>query len=427
MPAWAVCSAGPSGELMVTQGVNGRRLLDRLGELAAIGARPGGGITRLAWSPEDRQAVDLVAGWAREAGATVWIDSVGNVIAERPGADQSPPLVTGSHLDTVVDGGPLDGAYGVVAGIEVLTHLEESGTVLRHPLRVVAFVNEEGVVAPPFTGSRAVVGRVDPAELAWPGPDATPLSARMEAAGCDPSGLARASWPTAVSATIELHIEQGPVLETAGKAIGVVTAVTSQYRGSIAVTGETNHAGTTPMALRRDALVAAARLVLAVQDVAVDGPAEVATVGRLQVRPSVANVIPGRVHMSFDLRATDEERCRAAVVRLRRRAEAIAVETGTTVTVDALPPTPGVAADDQLRRIITEAAHAAGLSTLDTASGAGHDCANLAPLGPVAMLFVPSMGGVSHSAVETTPPADLVDGAGVLLEALRRADRILDP
>jgi hydantoinase/carbamoylase family amidase len=408
--------------------VDGPRLLRRLEELAAIGADGPRGITRLAWSPEDRGAVRLVAEWAGEAGATVWTDDVGNLIAERAGSfTGARPLVTGSHLDTVVRAGPLDGAYGVVAGVEILAALESASVALRHPLRVVAYANEEGVVAPPFTGSRAIVGEVATTELASVGPDGLTLADRLRGAGCDPSGLAAAIWQTPVAATVELHIEQGPVLDLSGIGVGVVTAITAQRRGSITISGEANHAGTTPMEARRDALVAAADLVLAIERLGADGPANVATVGRLQAFPGVANVVPGRAEMSFDIRAIDDSRCAEAVARLRERATAIQTERGLSITIDELPPTPAVPTDEGLRGIIAAVAAASDLQTLEMASGAGHDCAHLARLGPVAMVFVPSVAGVSHNASETTPPDALLNGAAVLLGTLLRADEVLDP
>ena len=412
----------------MTPSIDGPRLLRRLAELGAIGANGPQGITRLAWSPDDRDAVRLVAEWAGEAGAAVETDSVGNLIAERPGSfPGARPLVTGSHLDTVVGAGPLDGAYGVIAGVEILAGLQAASVTLRHPLRVVAYANEEGVVAPPFTGSRAIVGDVAAAELASLGPDGITLADRLRSAGCDPSGLAAATWPTPVAATVELHIEQGPVLDLAGIGLGVVTAITAQRRGSITISGEANHAGTTPMEARRDALVAAADLVLAIERLGADGPANVATVGRLQAFPGVANVIPGRTEMSFDIRAIDDGRCAEAVARLRERAAALQTESGMTITIDDLPPTRAVPTDAELRRIIAEVAAASDLQTLEMASGAGHDCAHLARLGPVAMVFVPSVGGLSHNALESTPADALLNGTAVLLGTLLHADEALDP
>jgi len=407
----------------VTSLVDGGRLLDRLDQLASIGSGSGAGITRLAWSPEDREAQSLVGTWATAAGASLHIDPAGNLIAERPGSrGGAEPIVTGSHLDTVIGAGSLDGAYGVVAGIEVLACLAEQGLVLDHPLRVVAFSNEEGVVAPPFTGSRAISGGFVESELSTPGPDGRTLASRLLDAGIDPTAVSRARWSGSVAATIELHIEQGPVLDRAGVGIGAVTGITGQRRGSVRVTGQANHAGTTPMAARRDALVAAARVVLSVHDLATAGPADVATVGRLDTKPGVPNVVPGDVVLSVDIRALAEASGDSAIERLRTQLAEIARETETNIELDVSPPTRAVLTDPDLRSMVIESAERRGLGCIELPSGAGHDASHLASLGPMAMIFVPSIAGISHNAAETTPPEDLVAGAQVLLDVIRRAD-----
>jgi hydantoinase/carbamoylase family amidase len=404
---------------VVTAEVDGDRLLSRLGALAGISASPPPAVTRLAWSVEWRAAADLLLEWAAQAGADAWVDPVGNVIAERPGAEASrPPLVTGSHLDTVPGGGRLDGSYGVVSAWEMLSALHEAGVGLRHPVRAVAFVNEEGVVALPYTGSRAAAGLIEEAELSGTGPDGRTLESVLEGAGCRPGSLREATWEHGTAAVVELHVEQGPVLDTARVPVGVVTAITGQQRGTIEVTGRANHAGTTPMAMRHDALVAAAELVLTVHGLAGPNGCDVATVGRLQVEPGAANVIPGRVAMSFDARSPVEGRMEAAVDELRRRAKEICAARGVEVDVEAWAPIRPVPTDAALQGAIEAAAHGLGLATLRMPSGAGHDCAILAALAPVGMIFVPSAGGVSHHGSEATPDGALVDGARVLLRTL---------
>ena len=395
----AVAATGPE--------IDGERLLRRLQELAACSAGPGPGVTRLAWSQEWRAAVELVSRWAADAGGDVRVDAVGNVIAEIAGElPDGPVVVIGSHLDTVPQSGPLDGAYGLVGAIEVAAALHHAGVAPPLPLRLVAYNNEEGVVAPAFTGSRAIAGLLDPAELAG----------RVEiAAGPD---VGKARWTVPVRAVLELHVEQGPVLDTAGFPIGVVTAITGQQRGVITVTGSANHAGTTPMAMRRDALVAAAQLVLAVRALAGPAGVEVATVGRLQVEPGVGNVIPGKAELTFDLRSVDDSRLPAGLASLRGRAVEIAGSTGTEIDVSASEPTPAVATDAALREVIEKAAADLGLQSARLSSGAGHDGAVLAGLAPVAMIFVPSRDGVSHHHRETTDDPDLVAGAQVLLRAV---------
>jgi hydantoinase/carbamoylase family amidase len=408
--------------------VNRSRLLDRIQQLADIGREPGGGITRLAWSAKDRAAVELVAGWAKDAGGNVRVDEVGNLVAERAGTVSGlAPLVTGSHLDTVKSAGRLDGAYGVVAGIEVMACLRDAGLETRHPLKVVGFVNEEGTVAPAFTGSRAVAGSLRSDEFEATGPDGLTLAERLEAAGFQPSAARKAAWNHPIAATVELHIEQGPVLERSKTAIGIVTAITSQHRGSISIVGETNHAGTTPMALRRDALVAAARTILAVQNLATEGPADVATVGRIAALPGVPNVIAGSCELSFDVRAVDADKVAEAMALLRQHLADIEQDTGCTLTIEAQPPLPGARTDETLQEIIADVARTRGLVAQQLVSGAGHDCAKLVGMGPVGMIFVPSTGGISHSPAEATPDTALVDGAAVLVDTLWQADTAFDP
>jgi allantoate deiminase len=408
--------------------VNQSRLLSRLQQLAKIGRQPDGGITRLAWSAEDRAAVALVSEWAEAAGAIVRIDNVGNLLADCPGTvSELAPLITGSHLDTVISAGPLDGAYGVVAGIEVMACLHDARLETRHPLRVCAFVNEEGIVAPPFTGSRAVAGKLRSDELEKIGADGLTLAARLQAIGCDPAQAAGAAWTDPIAAMLELHIEQGPVLEHGGTAIGIVTGITSQHWGTISVVGEANHAGTTPMALRRDALAAGARVVLAVQDLATKGPADVATVGRIAVSPGATNVVPGHCELSFDVRAIDDAKAAEAMAQLDERLADIKRDTGCLLTINALPVRPAVATDKTLQGVIADVARARGLRAATLASGAGHDTASLVGLGPVGMIFVPSSGGISHNPNETTPDQALVDGVAVLLDALLHIDKLYRP
>lgn len=400
----------------MTAQVVGRRLLDRLDRLAQCTDGPGPGVTRLPWSEPWREAVALLVTWGASAGAAVTVDPVGNVVAELPGTDPSAlPLVTGSHLDTVPGGGRLDGSYGVVAAWEVLAALEDAGTRLRHPLRAVGFANEEGVVRPPFTGSRAAAGLVGPEEMAS-------LSPLLEQSGLPPHAGAVEGWGPA-AAIVELHIEQGPVLDAGSVPIGVVTAVTAQQRGTVVVTGRANHAGTTPMGMRRDALAAAADLVGRVERLAGPGGCDVATVGRLDVHPGTPNVVPGRVEMTFDLRSADDARVGAALERLRADAADVGRPRGVHVEVFAQPVTPAVAMDPRVRHAVGKAAAALGLASRPIPSGAGHDCAILSVLGPAGMIFVPSVGGVSHHESESTPDEALVQGAAVLLQALTRLDQ----
>ncbi len=411
---------------MTGASVDGPRLLSHLDELAASApSASGAGVTRVAWSPADLAGRALVRGWLAEAGVAARTDAVGNLIADWAGlrADLA-PLVVGSHLDTVVEGGALDGAYGAVTGFEILSALAASGERLRHPVRAVAWANEEGVVAAPFTGSRVAAGlEVDRTAT---GPDGRTLDEVLQATGGDPEGLGRAAWDP-IAAYLELHIEQGPVLHAAGVPIGVVTGIIGNRRGTVTVTGTANHAGTTPMDRRRDALVAAAPIVALVERLASDGPADVATVGSLSTHPGNVNVVPGRVRLTYDIRSLSDARNDEAVALLRAGVAAIAESTGTTITLSPTFTSAAVPTDPVLRDVVRDAATTLGLPTVDLASGAGHDAQHMAGLGPMGMVFVPSVDGLSHNPGEITAPADLVAGAATLLASLRLADRRLDP
>jgi hydantoinase/carbamoylase family amidase len=405
--------------------IDGALLLGHLDELSACGRTPGGGVTRLAWSVEDVAARGMVTGWLGGTGVRARLDAAGNLIAELPGEQAGlAPLAIGSHLDTVVDGGRLDGAYGTVAAFEIIAALAACGERLRHPLRAVAWANEEGVTAPPFTGSRAAAGM--PVDLEAVGPDGRRLRERIAQAGGDPACFAGAAWDS-LAGYLELHIEQGPVLDQLAVPIGVVTGITGTRWGWVRFEGQANHAGTTPMHLRADALVAAAHAVLAVERLATDGPASVATSGVIQAHPGNANVIAGRSAVSFDVRSMDEAALDAALSRLCAEVEGIANLTGTTAVMSTDLSSCAVHVDPVLRSAVADAASQLGYPSTELASGAGHDAQHLARLGPIGMIFVPSVGGVSHHPAERTDPGHLVAGAEVLLSTLRLADEHLDP
>ena len=407
--------------------LDGARLLARIAELARIGADSTGGVTRLAYSDDDTRGRDLTAGWLREAGLAPRVDPAGNLLADLPGSVPGLPfLSTGSHLDTVVSAGPLDGAYGVVAAVEVAAALAAAGTPLRHPLRVVAFSNEEGARGTPgMIGSSAIAGL--PVDVTAPDDEGVPLGRRLRDAGGDPDRLVDAAWrPGEAAAFLELHVEQGPVLEAAGLPIGVVDAVTGRVNVEVVVRGAARHAGTTPMAARRDALVTASRLVLAIEDLAARGEVRVATVGRLTATPGVRNVVPGEARLSLEVRDTDTGRMRRALQLLAETAGREAERAGCAVEVRPGPQAEPVATDRLLRGCIAEAAAALGLGALTLPSGAGHDAQILATVTRVGLCFVPSRGGISHAPEEDTDPHDLVAGTRTLLAALQRADARLD-
>ncbi|GDY29727.1 Zn-dependent hydrolase [Gandjariella thermophila] len=411
-------------------GVDGRRLLDRLDELAAVGATPGGGVTRLAYSPEDVRARELVAGWLADAGLAVTVDPAGNLVGRLPGTGPAAgTLATGSHLDSVVDAGRLDGVYGVVAAVAVAEALRRDGVRLRHDLAVIAFSNEEGARGTPgMVGSQAIAGRLTSDDLARPDDEGVPLADRLAAAGGDPGRIEAAAWPPGeVAGFLELHVEQGPVLRAEGARIGVVTGITGRANADILVRGLANHAGTTPMVARQDAAVAAADLVLAVRRLATDGHVRVATTGLVQVSPGVRNVVPGEALLGVDLRDLDDERITHALDLLDTAAAEIGATRHVSVEVRRGPSVPAVRTDPRLAGCVAGAADRLGLTRIELPSGAGHDAQVMAGLGPIGMIFVPSVDGISHSPRERTDPDDLVAGADVLLHALLAADGELDP
>lgn len=395
-----------------------QRILGRLEALAAASSSPcAPGVSRVAWSEPWQRCLELVASWATQAGLATRVDEVGNLVADLPGHRDLGCIATGSHLDSVPGGGNLDGAYGVVAAIEVLSALAEKGGQPRHPLRAVAFSNEEGVVAPAFTGSRAAIGALDLSELD---------RCTLEKAGLDLAASAELRWCPPPAAFLELHIEQGPRLESAGAAIGVVTAIAGQQRGHITIEGQARHAGTTPMEARADALLAAAEVVLAVSKLPELAGLETATAGSLSVSPGVANVVPGRAEVSFDLRSGELEHLADGLLRLQKALEEVDRRRRTRSTLMANPPVPPVATSPRLSGLIAQAAKGLGLPSMELLSGAGHDAAIMASACPVGVIFVPSRGGISHHPDEASDEADLVAGVEVLLETIVAADRELD-
>lgn len=400
--------------------VDDARLLRRLDDLGRIGATPGGGVTRPAFSAADRAAVRYVAAEARTAGLDAAVDPAGNLIIHRPRRDRGrPSVVLGSHLDTVIDGGRLDGAYGVVAALEVLQRVHETGLETRHELVAVGFANEEGALYPqPFWGSMAMAGQSllpdDPRDVAG----RSLREPLRELGGCL-ERVADAAWPPgSVEAYLELHIEQGPVLEGLGLPIGVVSGIVGRIAFDVRVDGSAGHAGTTPMPGRRDAAVAAAQIVLAVERIAGPGGlCRVATAGRLILRPNATNVVPGSASITVEIRDDCADRLDRAAEALRAELAAVAARSGCAVHATETLRTRPVATDARLRSIVADCAEQLLLDHTSLPSGAGHDAQIMAALAPMAMVFVPSRGGLSHVPEEFTEPADLVAGADVLLRA----------
>jgi len=412
----------PRSPRVANLGIDAARLMDRLTALGRVGALPGGGVCRLALTEADRQGRELVVGWMKDLGLAVTVDRIGNVTGLRPGTEDGPPVVIGSHIDTVATGGIYDGALGVLAGLEVINALNDAAIRTRRPLAVAFFTDEEGArFHPDMMGSAVLSGRLELAEaLATIGIDGAVLGdelARIGYAGDAPVGA------IAAHCYLELHIEQGPVLDAEGVAIGAVTGVQGIYWTEYRFTGQTNHAGTTPMSARRDAGYVAARLAVEARRVALDvGGAQVATVGRLGVTPGLTNVVPGTALLTTDLRNTDGDALDAADARLRAFAAEAAAAEGVELDIRTLARFAPVAFDPTLVGLVEDTARGLGHSVKRMPSGAGHDAQMFAPHCPTAMIFVPNRDGVSHNVTEHAEPAHIATGAEVLLRvALEKA------
>ena len=397
----------------------GPALMARLDAFAAFSAEEGA-LTRLCFTPQHRAAADRLMEWMREAGMEVRLDAAGTVVGRYEGRTPgSAALLLGSHIDTVRNAGKYDGNLGVLAAVAAVAELNRLGERLPFAVEVLAFGDEEGVRFPvTLTGSRAAAGLLDPAALDARDRDGVRLGDALREFGGDPDALATAFRPDALG-FIELHIEQGPVLEAAGLPLGIVIAINGATRFAVTVTGMAGHAGTVPMDMRRDALTAAAEMALAVERYARAMPV-VATVGRLEALPGAVNVIPGRVPFSVDVRSSDDAARRAAVDALIAEFQAIAARRGVTVAVemghdaDAAPCTPWVIDH------IEEAVRRAGVAPLRLPSGAGHDAMSFAGVLPMGMLFVRCRGGISHNPAESITPEDADLAVRVLLDLIRR-------
>ncbi len=394
------------------------RLMARIRKLGEIGALPGGGVCRLALTEEDRAGRDLLVGWMRELGLEVRIDAIGNIFGLRRGREEGPPVMTGSHIDTVRTGGLYDGALGVLAGLEIVETLDRAGIGTRHPLVIAAFTNEEGARFPPdMMGSLVHVGALALEDaLATRGIDGETVGACLERIGY--AGDAPVGRPEA-RAFVELHIEQGPVLEREGVTIGAVEGVQGISWQALSLRGRSAHAGATPMAMRRDAGLVAAEIAVFARRLAREiGGDQVATVGSLRLSPDLVNVVPERAELTVDLRHTDDLRLREAERRLSAFAAEAAAREGVEIAFRQLARFAPVAFDPAMVARVEATARRLGRSVRRMPSGAGHDAQIMARVCPTAMIFVPSVGGISHNVEEYTAPEDLAAGAEVLLELL---------
>lgn len=393
-------------------------LMRRLAELAAITDTPGA-LTRLFLSPAHKRAIALVESWMQKAGLITYTDAIGNLVGRTPNRANKPVLLLGSHIDTVRDAGAYDGNFGVLAAISAAAACWQD---LPYAIEIIAFGDEEGVRFPQtLSGSRAIAGNFNPAALAGADEDGVTLADALKNFGCNPDAIpAIARNPADILAYIELHIEQGPVLEAENLAVGVVTAINGAARFSVTVTGAAGHAGTVPMALRRDALAAAAEQITTIQTHATALPDLVATVGSLSVHPGAPNSIPGRVNYSIDIRAPQDATRTQAIADLNTQLHRIAARHRVELSLTQTHEAAATPCAPWLQAQLADAIASQGIRPFHLPSGAGHDAMAVAALCPVGMLFVRCKGGISHTPQESITEVDANTAVAVLMEFLRR-------
>ncbi|MEM9807990.1 MAG: Zn-dependent hydrolase [Cyanobacteria bacterium P01_D01_bin.56] len=403
---------------------NHTRLQKRLSDLATIGQLSCGGVCRTAYSAEDLAARQTVIAAMKQVDMDIIIDAAGNIIGRYSGTQDLPALATGSHIDTVPIGGRYDGALGVLAGIEVVATLYEAGQRLNHPIEVIVFTDEEGEMI----GSQAMAGNAHYTDAEfYQRLDGTPIQICLQRIGGDWDKLTTAQRTSqTIAAYLELHVEQGGVLETRECQIGVVQGIVSLQRYRVTISGRPNHAGTTPMDMRQDALYAASLLVAAVHDVAVDIPGDqVATVGHLNVTPNAANIVPGQVDLTIDLRDLSLETVEAMVSALKQRVQEIEAITDTQIQLERQHAVEPTLASAKVQETIAAVCDSLKLSHYSMPSRAIHDAQEMGRFTQMGMIFVPSQSGVSHAEDEYTSPEQCGQGADVLLNTLLQLDRQL--
>lgn len=407
--------------------VNGDRLWDSIMQTAGFGLTPAGGVSRLTLSEEDKQVRDWFMAACRDTGCEVWFDQVGNIFARRAGTDNSfDPVAMGSHLDTQPSGGKFDGIAGVLSGLEVLRTLDENGYRTSAPLELIDWTNEEGSrFVPTMIASGAFAG-VYTTDFAYAATDRQGMTF-LEALEWIGYRGKRKAGDQRLAGYFELHIEQGPVLYEAGTTIGVVTGAQGQLWYDVTVTGLQGHAGTTPMLLRSDPMLACARLTDGAVGIALGhAPLGLATVGHVEVDPNSRNVIPGSVFFTIDMRHPEAEELRQMHSELVDLVDRVRTDTNTDIVVEQVMDMPPMTFDKRCIGMVRDAAEQLGYSHRDMVSGPGHDALNIARVAPASMIFVPCEKGISHNEAENATRDDIAAGANVLLHAVLEYDRVVN-
>lgn len=401
--------------------VNPERLHNRLLELAKIGETPDGGVNRAAFTNEDIQGREFIIALMKKTGLSVTIDEASNIIGTRSGQNPNlPPILFGSHIDSVPNGGKYDGPLGVLGAIECIEVLEENNITPNHPLQVVVFTNEEEGM----TGSRGIIGELDDAALNAVSQSGKTVKEGVRALGGNPDKIKNAVKKKGdIKAYLELHIEQGAVLESKNLQISIVEGIVGINWWDILIEGKANHAGTTPMNLRQDCLLAAGHLIVEINRLVTGMPGtQVATVGNIAVQPGAYNVIAGSVSMTLDIRDISSQKIQSVFSQIREKSLEIAKKTGTRITFKAVEDFLPAPTDPDICRTISEAADQLGLTSLVMPSGAGHDAQKMASITKIGMIFIPSIGGISHSPKEFSREDDIVNGVNVLLHTILKID-----
>jgi beta-ureidopropionase / N-carbamoyl-L-amino-acid hydrolase len=403
--------------------INGDRLNLHLRELAEFGKNPQGGVSRVGYTDADKQGREYAMRCMREAGLDVRIDMAGNIIGRVAGSDpRLKPILFGSHIDSVPEGGNYDGTLGSLSAIESIQTMRERKIVTKHPLEVVIWQFEEGGLI----GSRGAIGELAEKDLGLVNWSGKTIKDGIAFIGGNPERLNEAKRSQGdFAAYLELHIEQGGTLEGRSLDVGIVQGIVGVYRWEVTIEGFANHAGTTAMKDRHDALLSAARFIDMVNRTVTAVPGrQVGTVGKIQISPNTPNVIPGKATLSLELRDLDSAKVTSIFETIRREAEGIVNANGTTIRIEPISANAPAMTDSRVRRAVGETAQALGLKSVELPSGAGHDAQSMSKLAPMGMIFVPSVGGISHSPKEYTAPQDCVRGGDMLLNTILRLDQM---